>query len=160
MSAAFRSCFPAFKATSSKARKPIGALQVDAEESNVAGDHETLLEDRDAFGDVEAFLADYATDAYPTEISEEDAAEALAVAWKDRRQEIQKHHESRKFGSQNSKTSHRSFRIEVEELKRRTKCRKCGKVGHWARECRSNTTMPPKDPSASSSKPAASVDLV
>ena len=161
VSAAFRSCFPAFKATSSKARKPIGALQVEAEESNVAGDHETLLEDRDAFGDVEAFLADYAPEAHLTEISEEEAAEALAVAWKDRRQEIQKHHQSRNFGSQNSKTSHRSFRIEVEELrlKRRTKCRKCGKVGHWARECQSNTTMSPKDPSASSSKPAAGDEI-
>ena len=63
-----------------------------------AGDRDTLLEDRDAFGDVEAFLADYAPEAHLTEISEEEAAEALAVAWKDCCQEIQKHHQSRKFG--------------------------------------------------------------
>ena len=29
----------------------------------------------------------------------------------------------------------RKFRAEVEELKLRTKCNRCGSVGHWAREC-------------------------
>eukprot|EP00434_Breviolum_minutum_P004560 symbB.v1.2.004023.t1/scaffold227.1/size261201/9 len=67
------------------------------------------------------------------EIDEDEAAEALAVTWKERRQQINQHHRARRFNS--SAQSSRSFRIEVEELKKRTRCRKCNKVGHWAREC-------------------------
>ena len=73
-------------------------------------------------------------------VSEAEAAEALAVSWKERRQEISRHQQSRKFGS--ASQSRRSFRIEVEELKKRTRCRKCNRMGHWARECRSSG--PPK----------------
>ncbi|OLP84633.1 Copia protein, partial [Symbiodinium microadriaticum] len=29
----------------------------------------------------------------------------------------------------------KTFRVEIEELKKRTQCRKCGRTGHWAREC-------------------------
>lgn len=39
-----------------------------------------------------------------------------------------------------------SFRIEVEELKKRTKCNRCGRTEHWARECRQ-----PRDPTSSTS---------
>ena len=116
------------------------------------------------FGDVEAFLADHAGESQSAEISEGEAAEALSVAWKDRRQEIQRHQQSRRFGNRSSAAStasSRSFRIEVEELKKKTKCRKCGKVGHWARECRSNVSASSaKEPSSSTSKPAMSADLV
>ena len=29
----------------------------------------------------------------------------------------------------------RSFKVEIEEMKRRTRRNRCGQVGHWAREC-------------------------
>ena len=130
VSAAIRSCFPSYKASGAKARKPIGALMVSAdgptfedEEPNADG----------GFEDVEAFLTDHNMSSQNVEIDEDEAAEALAVTWKERRQQINQHHRARRFNS--SAQSSRSFRIEVEELKKRTRCRKCNKVGHWAREC-------------------------
>ena len=136
VAAAFRSCFPMYKANGSKSRRPIGALVVNTE---AAETDPSPGEDQDQFQDVEAFLADHGEKVEQDAISESEAAEALAVAWKDRRQEIQKHQQARKFGSrQSTHQTSRSFRVEVEELKRRTRCRKCGKIGHWARECRSS----------------------
>lgn len=127
VASAFRSCFPAFKASGPKARKAVGVLNVEAEEP-----------DLDDFADVEAFLADHDHASSSMDqmepVSESEAAEALAVSWKERRQEISRHQQNRKFGSSNQ--SRRSFRIEVEELKKRTRCRKCNRIGHWAKECR------------------------
>ena len=133
VAAAFRSCFPMYKASGSKSKRPIGALVVTPGPED---GHPVPCDEQDQFQDVEAFLADHGEKVEPDVISESEAAEALAVAWKDRRQEIQKHQQARKFGSRQNTQTSRAFRIEVEELKRRTRCRKCGKIGHWARECR------------------------
>lgn len=135
VAAAFRSCFPMYKASGSKSKRPIGALVVTPGPED---GHPVPCDEQDQFQDVEAFLADHGEKVEPDVISESEAAEALAVAWKDRRQEIQKHQQARKFGSRQNTQTSRAFRIEVEELKRRTRCRKCGKIGHWARECRSS----------------------
>ena len=91
------------------------------------------------FDDVEAFLAEHNLnqDVLEEAVSETEAAEALAISWKERRSEINRLNKSRQFSAADS--SRRSFRVEVAELKRRTKCRKCGRVGHWARECRGRT---------------------
>lgn len=128
VASAFRSCFPAFKASGPKSRKAVGVLNVESEEP-----------EQDDFADVEAFLAEHDQASSSMDqvepISESEAAEALAVSWKERRQEISRHQQNRKFGSSNQ--SRRSFRIEVEELKKRTRCRKCNRIGHWAKECRS-----------------------
>ena len=117
-----------------------------------------VMNDDETFPDVEAFLADHGVslsdNADLGEVSESEAAEALAVTWKERRKEIQKVNQSRRFGQPSfaASSSSRSFRVDVEELKRRTRCRKCGKVGHWARECRENkssgTSHKPEPPSS------------
>ena len=77
-----------YKASGSKARRPIGALVVNTD----SVDNELPPgEEQDHFQDVEAFLADHGEKVEQDVISESEAAEALAVAWKDRRHEIQKH---------------------------------------------------------------------
>ena len=146
ISAAMRSCFPAYKA-SSRARKPMSALVVEQQD-----DGETSRDDgADAFEDIEAFLADYDLSVNPSgeEILEQDAAEALAVTWKERRKELSQLQRSRKFNAADQ--ARKSFRVEIEELKRRTKCRRCGKTGHWARECR----LPPQPGFRSTSSASA-----
>ena len=138
--------FPAFKALGAR------ALQVDLDEGAEPVDRDGGCDDLDTFGDVEAFLADHAGEAQPKEISE---------GWKDRRQEIQRHQQSRRFGNQSSTASRKSCRIEMGELKKKTRCRKCGKLGHWARECRSNVaSSSAKESTSSSSRPAVPADLV
>lgn len=65
---------------------------------------------------------------------ETEVAEVLASTWKEKRAELSRLQKTRKFTA--AKDVKRSFRIEVEELKKRTKCHRCGRLGHWSRECR------------------------
>jgi hypothetical protein len=101
------------------------------------------------FDDVEAFLTDYVpqdtSEQADEQFEESEVAEILATTWKDKRQELTKLQRARKFTDAN--VARRSFRVEIEELKKRTKCNKCGRLGHWARECRQG-----RDGSAGSSK--------
>ena len=65
---------------------------------------------------------------------ETDVAEVLQVSWCEKRAELSRLQKARKFTA--AKDLRRSFRVEVEELKRKTKCHRCGKQGHWSRECK------------------------
>ena len=81
-------------------------------------------------------------------LMEDEVREVLASAWKHKRQEISKEKLRRKFGRPSKTTSApatRKFRAEVEELKLRTKCNRCGMVGHWARECPQKRTQSYKE---------------
>ena len=86
------------------------------------------------FNDVEQFLAEYQLDeALEEEVYEEaEVAEALAISWKDRRQELSRLQKARNFSSNAAKSNElrRSFRVEVEELKKKTRCHRCGQLGH------------------------------
>ena len=136
VSKAFRSCFPMYKA-GTRAKKPIGALAVENEPPSQGAS------DEDRYDDVQSFLADHSqvNTGESFELSEGEAAEALAVSWKERRTEIAKVNQARRFTKTSSSGvstgSRRNFRSEVDDLKKRTRCRRCGKLGHWARECRS-----------------------
>ena len=148
IAAALRSCFPMYRASSVK-RKPVGALQVDV----VSGEdvESEPMASEPFLQEVEAFLLEHEQQVSVEDeppFTEQEAAEALAVSWKERRKEISKVQKSRQFGY--ASTAKRQFRIEVEELKKGTKCNRCGKVGHWARECRA---PPTKDASSSSAPP-------
>jgi hypothetical protein len=139
---AFYSCFPNFKAKKHLIR---GAMLAEVAVSDAApydSFDDPLGGSGNPFGssgfeDVEALLAEHGgSEEAGDEIFEEgDVIEILAVSWKERRGEINKLQKSRKFDQ--AQDVKRSFRIEVEELKKKTKCHKCGKIGHWSRECRS-----------------------
>ncbi|CAK9031068.1 unnamed protein product [Durusdinium trenchii] len=98
-------------------------------DDNIDPEDEELLE-------FEQFIAEHqVTGDEPEEAFDEpDVAEALAVSWRERRKEMGQLQRARKF--KQAQDVRRSFKVEIEELKRRTKCNKCGAVGHWARECK------------------------
>eukprot|EP00435_Cladocopium_sp_Y103_P029595 s2144_g7.t1 len=132
---AMRSCYTEFTAPK---RKPFGAGMVDADERPSMDDDE----DDPLVQEVEAFLAEHQS-SVPGDDEEEafdevEVAEALAVSWKDKRKELSKMQRSRRFGA--AQDLKRSYRVEIEELKRKTRCHRCNQVGHWSRECK----LPPK----------------
>ena len=90
------------------------------------------------FIDVQALIEDHygSLASEDEEFPEETVAEVLAASWVEKRPELNRLQKSRQFGR--AKDMRRSFRIEVEEMKAKTACHKCGKKGHWARECTSS----------------------
>ena len=130
---ALRSCYPSYKAA--KQRRPEAVFATEPEVDTSEFQEEFNLEGTaDGFEDLEAFITENGTDAMDEIYAEDEMREVLAVSWKDKRSEINKAKLARNF-KQVSEIK-RSFRVDVEELKRRTKCNNCGKIGHWARECR------------------------
>eukprot|EP00435_Cladocopium_sp_Y103_P003701 s6229_g1.t1 len=148
IASALRSCYPDLVV-----RKRAVAL-VD-ETLAVQGPSEDLQPDLEQeFEDVHQFLMDHElhTDETATDetFNEDDVAEVLAATWKDRRQELNKLQKSRQF--QKARDVRRSFRVEIEELKKSTTCNRCGRKGHWAKECK----FPPKGAGKSSTTSAPS----
>ena len=156
-SQAMRSCFPEHVVSR---RKPTAAHYVENDEdlwwshddyaTDAADEQETTT-----FQDVELFLTDHQKgpdDEDPEDVfPETEVAEVLAASWKERRQELSKLQKARRFPQ--AAEVKRAFRVEVKELKKRTQCRRCGKTGHWARECRVKL---PQGTSGSSSLSASS----
>ena len=128
---AMRSCYPEYVVK----KKNIGISLVESPEL----EHFEPADEFDPLdAEVEAFLADHIESpdsADPEEIYEEhEVAEVLAVSWKEKRRELTKLQRARKFGAAND--LRRAYRVEIEELKKKTKCHKCLQVGHWSRECK------------------------
>ena len=152
ISVALRSCYPDLILRSKK----INAV-------HLADDHAGDMEpseggdetEPDDFQDVEALLSEHAASnpsGTETAFEETETAEVLAVSWKEKRQELARLQKTRKFAA--VKEAKRSCRIEVEELKRRTKCHRCGRVGHWSRECKAKPDGRAPRPGSSSSAPS------
>lgn len=134
---ALRSCYASFSAP--KRRFASGAALVSGK-TLLVENLETDLGDAAevSFEDVELFLADdVASEPGDLEdiFDERDIKETLAVTWKEKRQSLARLQKDRKF--HDAGQLKRQFWVEVEELKRRTRCHKCGQVGHWSKECRS-----------------------
>jgi hypothetical protein len=137
ISKAMRSCYPDFVVSRRKAELKVGG-----------------------FDDVELFLANHEI-TFPADESEffpeQEVAEVLASTWKEKRAEIAKLQKAHRFDQ--AKELRRSFRVEIEELKKKTKCNRCHRVGHWARECRQKRDSSSK-PSSSTASQSKSSQLV
>ena len=132
ISVALRSCYPELVLRS---RKTFSAHLVEDEDEITEPD----LALDEVGQEVEALIADFVPDQIDLPgdelFAEADVAEVMAVSWREKRQELNRLQKSRKFAA--AKELKRSFKVEIEEMKRKTKCHKSGKVGHWSRECRS-----------------------
>lgn len=128
---ALRSCYPEFTVPK---KKVFSAAAVNNDPSS----HEDTLENEDdsEFADVEQFLADTAgaDDGAADSYEESDVREILAATWQERRKSLSKLQKARRFHEAGQ--ARRSFRVEVEELKKRTRCHRCQQIGHWSRECK------------------------
>ena len=153
ISTALRSCYPDMVIP--KRRAAPAHLVEDDFPTNSGGDEDSVEID---VPELEMFLAEHNSAGGSGEndvFTEADVAEVLAVSWKEKRAELNKLQKSRRFAQ--AREVKRSFKVEIEELKRRTKCNRCGKIGHWARECRQKKDGPSdrkSTSSASASTPA------
>ena len=135
VAAALRSCYP--ELVISKRRTAVAlAEEVPDELADLPEQWE------EEFSDVEQLLEDHQASQDWVQDSESfneaEVAEVLATSWKERRQELNRLQKTRQF--QKSHDVKRAFRVEVEEMKRHTTCNRCGRRGHWARECRAKDT--------------------
>lgn len=144
---AMRSCYPEFIVPK---RKTFGVNLVENSSEVVPEDDEA----DSVIQEVETFLADHALnepDDDPQEVYEEsEVAEALAVSWKDKRRELGRLQRSRRFGA--ASELKKSYKVEIEELKRKSRCHRCNQVGHWSRECRNPSKSKGKGSSSNNSK--------
>eukprot|EP00435_Cladocopium_sp_Y103_P068720 s282_g32.t1 len=129
---ALRSCYPEFTVPK---KKVFGAAAVS---DGMTGQEDIRDDDEESdFADAEKFLADHAgadNDDDDEASDESEVREILAATWQKRRKSLSKLQKARRFHEAGQ--TRRSFRVEVEELKKRTRCHRCRQVGHWSRECK------------------------
>ena len=113
-------------------------------------------EEPDEVEEMEAFLADLEgseTENYDEigTLEEAETAEILSVMLKERKKktfvqsnQLKKEKELSRGYGQRGQAHHGGpvrpgiYRLSISELKKRTRCKGCGKIGHWKRECPDN----------------------
>ena len=136
---AMRSCFPEFKASRRGRAAPALLVQQSEAEEDVELPPSAVSDDGPdavAFDEVEAFLAEHGTNepnATNETYDEDEIAEVLAATWRERRSEISKLQKLRRFGQVSAVK--KQFSREVTELQKKSRCRQCGQIGHWAGNC-------------------------
>ena len=105
---AMRSCYPEFTCPR---RKQYGLSLVEDEQLQ----DDSPVDNQEEFEDVEQFLAEHSLAGDAEVYDEPDIAEALAVTWKERRQDLNRLQKARRF--HDASNMKRQFRIEVQELK-------------------------------------------
>ena len=144
--AAMRSCFPEFRAVRKQSRSAT-AFVVQQEASGDEDEPESGLPsggdgpDAVVFEEMEAFLAEHgfhdsASGSNSEVFDEAEVAEVLAATWKEKRVEISKLQKARKFGQ--AASVKKQFSRDLTDIQKKSRCRKCGQIGHWARNCPSN----------------------
>ena len=140
INAALRSCYPDFVAK----KKAVALVEETFPVENMPDDVDV---DAD-FQDVQEFLNENQV--------------MCSLSWKEKRAELSKElsklQKSRQFGK--AKELRRYFRVEVEELKAKTVCHRCGRRGHWARECSSAKGSGKGGKSAPSTSAASGAGMV
>ena len=132
---ALRSCFAEYRVPK-LSRRSHGVFVSETAHETEEEEEQDEEDSGDDVDDVEKFLNE--DDESDLVLEEDEVREVLASASKQERQEISKEKLRRGFGRPSKSAANpatRKFRTEVEELKLRTMCNRCGNVGHWAREC-------------------------
>ena len=105
------------------------------------GDEAYLIEPEDAFDDDEYIFLE---ETDQSQVMEEEDVQLALATYQEIRKAINAQQKGRQFyngkgagrGSQGFKNFFKGKqKIRVEELKLRTRCGRCGQVGHWAKEC-------------------------
>ena len=131
---ALRSCFPEYRVPKLNRRSHgvfVSEMPIEEEEEEEIDEDASI----DGLEDVEKFINE--DDESDFTLDEHEARKVLATAWNQKRQEISKERDFveglENRGNRRRPPQRGDSGSEVEELKLRTKCNRCGLVGHWAR---------------------------
>eukprot|EP00913_Durusdinium_trenchii_P031795 g29779.t1 len=141
-----RSCFPDFKA-GKRQIKSVSAYVVQHGETEDEPETGLAFEadgpDSVVFDEVEAFLTEHGfqdttSSSSPPEVFDEaEVAEVLAATWPEKRTEISKLQKARKF--KQAASMKKQFSKDLTDIQKRSRCRRCGQIGHWASSCPQNS---------------------